>query len=74
MQLHGAKVVFQYCDKDFNMHCMHVHCTMWMNEITVTRVESGSDDPDNVGHLGHFFDVSSGSHSQTKLSGCDQDI
>ena len=27
-----------------------------------TRVESGSDDPDNVGHLGHFFDGSSGSH------------
>ena len=35
------------------------------------RVESGSDDPDNMGHLGHFFDGSSGSHPQTKLSGCD---
>ena len=38
------------------------------------RVESGSDDPDNVGHLGHFFEGSSGSHPQTKLSGCDPDI
>ena len=38
------------------------------------RVESGSDDPDNVGHLGHFFDGSSGSHPQTKLSGCDLDF
>ena len=34
-------------------------------------VESGSDDLDN---LGHFFDGSSGSHPQTKLSGCDLDI
>ena len=39
--------------------------------ILYRRVESGSDDPDNVGHLGHFFDGSSGSHPQTKLSGCD---
>ena len=38
------------------------------------RVESGSDDPDNVGHLGHFFDGSSGSHPQTELSGCDPDF
>ena len=38
------------------------------------RVESGSDDPDNVGHLGHFFDGSSRSHPQTKLSGCDPDF
>ena len=38
------------------------------------RVKSGSDDPDNVGHLGHFFEGSSGSHPQTKLSGCDPDI
>ena len=36
------------------------------------RIESGSDDPDNVGgHLCHFFDGSSGSHPQTKLSRCD---
>ena len=38
------------------------------------RVESGSDDPNNVDHLGHFFDGSSGSHPQTKLSGCDPDF
>ena len=38
------------------------------------RVESGLDDPDNVGHLGHFFDGSSGSHPQIKLSGCDPDF
>ena len=36
-----------------------------------SRVESGSDDPDNVGH---FYDGSSGSHLQTKLSGCDLDF
>ena len=40
----------------------------------LTRVESGSDDPDNVGHLGHFFEGSSGSHPQTNLSGCDPDF
>ena len=39
--------------------------------ITYNRVESGLDDPDN---LGHFFGESSGSHPQTKLSGCDLDI
>ena len=38
------------------------------------RVESGSDDPDNLCHLGHFFGGSSGSHLQTKLSGYDPDI
>ena len=26
------------------------------------RVESGSDDPDNLGHLGHFFGGLNGSH------------
>ena len=36
-----------------------------------SRVESGFDDPDN---LGHFFGGSSWSHLQTKLSGCDPDI
>ena len=35
------------------------------------RVESGLDDPDN---LGHFFGGSGGSHPQTTLSGCDLDI
>ena len=39
-----------------------------------TRVESGLDDPDNLGHLGHFFGGSSGSNPQTKLSGFDPDI
>ena len=38
------------------------------------RVESWLDDPDNLGHLGHFFGGSSGSHLQTNLSGCDPDI
>ena len=36
-----------------------------------TRVESGSDDPDYLGHLSHLFGGSSGSYPQTKLSGCD---
>ena len=44
------------------------------SNITVCiRVESGSDDLDNLGHLGHFFRGSSRSHAQTKLSGCDLD-
>ena len=38
------------------------------------RVESGLDDPDNLGHLGHFFGGSSGSYLQTRLFGCDRDI
>ena len=42
--------------------------------VTDIRVESGSDDPDNLGHLGHLFGGLSGSHLQTKLSGCDLDI
>ena len=37
--------------------------------VCVCRVESGSDDLDNLGHLGHFFGGSSG--FQIKLSGCD---
>ena len=37
-------------------------------------IESGSDDPDYLGHLGHCFGGSSGSHPQTKLSGCDLDF
>ena len=41
---------------------------------SISRVESGSDDPDNLGYLGHFFGGSSGSHPQTKLSECDPDI
>ena len=50
-----------------------VRTTNILNNDSI-RVESGSDDPDNVGHLGHFFDGSSGSHPQTKLSGCDPDF
>ena len=45
-----------------------------ISQVTHIRVESGSDDPDNLGHLGHLFGGSSGSHPQTKLSGCDPDI
>ena len=37
-------------------------------------VESGSDDPDYLGHLDHFIWWLSGSHSQNKLSGCDPDF
>ena len=40
----------------------------------IYRVESGLDDPDNPGYLGHFFDGPGGSHPQTKLSGCDPDF
>ena len=38
------------------------------------RVESESGDPDYLGHLGHFFCGSSGSHSQTKFTGCNPDF
>ena len=38
------------------------------------RVEGGSDNLDYLGHLGHFFGESSGSHPQTKLSGFDPDF
>ena len=50
------------CLMKSSVKCMHG----WL-----IRVESGLDDPDNVGH---FFDGSSGSHPQTKLSGCDPDF
>ena len=42
--------------------------------VECSRVESGSDDPDYLGHLGYFFGRSSGSHPQTNLSGCDPDF
>ena len=38
------------------------------------RVESGSDDSDNLRHLGDFFGGLSGFHPQTKLSGCEPGI
>ena len=44
-----------------------------MNVTILSRVESGLDDPDSLGHLDHFFGGSSGSHLQIKLSGCDPD-
>ena len=48
---------------------MSLKATLYVNEHIVLvmyyRVESGSDDPDNLGHLGHFFGGSSGSHPQT---------
>ena len=31
------------------------------------RIESGLDDPDNLGHLDRFFGGSSGSHPQNYL-------
>ena len=37
-------------------------------------ITSGSNNPGNVGHLGHFFGGSGRSHPQTKLSECDPDI
>ena len=38
------------------------------------QVESGSDDPDNLGYLSHFFDGWNRSYPQTKLTGCDPDF
>ena len=37
-----------------------------------TRAKNGSNDPGYI-CMGHFFDMSSGSHLQTKMSGCDLD-
>ena len=51
-----------------------VDITLILGYILYIRVESGSDDPDNLGHLDHFFSGTSGSHPQTKLSGSDPDI
>ena len=45
------------------------NCSLACRVCIAIRVESGLDDPDNLGHLGHFFGGSSGSHPQTKLSG-----
>ena len=46
-----------------------------MKKYHPCQVEKGSDDPDSLGHaLGLLFGGSSGSHPQTKLSGCDLDI
>ena len=40
-----------------------------------SMVESGSDDPDNLGHLGHFLVSQVGLiYKLAKLSGCDPDI
>ena len=41
-------------------------CNLWNG--------TGLDDPDNLGHLGHFFSGSSGCHPQTKVSGCDLEL
>ena len=51
-----------------------IHTVGTVMYMLPSRVESGSDDPDYLGHLGHFFGGSSGSHPQTKLSGCDPDF
>ena len=63
--------------ENFKMHVSKILCSeVIANGITtiIIRVESGLDDPDNLGHLSHFFGGSSGSHLQTKLSGCGPDI
>ena len=43
---------------------MHVYChnTLIKHTVLHSRVESGLDDPDNLGHLGHFFEGQVGSH------------
>ena len=54
--------------------CLIVLLVILTNIAVQNRVESGSDDPDNLDQLGHFSGGSSGSHLQTKLSGRDSDI
>ena len=53
---------------------MYIIIVYHNEQLMYIRVESGSDDPDYLGHLGHLFGGSSGSHPQTKLSGCDPDF
>ena len=45
----------------------HLECSLGQWVKWVIRFESGSDDLDNLGHLGHVFDGSSWSHPQTKF-------
>ena len=58
---------------DFNAMILY-HFSIYFLQTLETRVESGSDDLDYLGHFGHFFGGSSRSHPQTKLSGCDPDF
>ena len=49
--------------------CTSSNVDIWVYQLgdpqyVATRVESGSDDPDNLGNLGHFLGGSSGSHPQ----------
>ena len=50
----------QACIKQISYGCVLTY-TMPGLKVDV-RVESGPDDPDNLGHLGHLFGGSSGSH------------
>ena len=63
----------QRISKDVIRTWSDIEKSHWFSSL-VCRVESGSDDPNYLGHLGHFFDGSSGSHPQIKLSECDQDF
>ena len=60
------------------MFCHYFNIVIGCENVKVhrrsRRVESGLDDLDNLGHLCRFFGRSSGSHPQTKLSGCNLDI
>ena len=51
-----------------------IDCVIRNQHTLFIRVQSGLDDPDYLGHLGQFFGGLSGSHPQTKLSGCDSDF
>ena len=51
---------FLYTCMEFAKISVSVTKILDYDGIFSVRVESGSDDPDNVGHLGHFFDGSSG--------------
>ena len=69
-----------YCKRKFVYSyiatCIQKQDWSWMLQYQnmYSRVESASDDPDNLDHQGHLFEGSSGSHPQTKLSGYDLDI
>ena len=41
---------------------IYVYVYVTITAVVTIGVESGLDDPDNLGHLSHFFRESSGSH------------
>ena len=67
-------ILFVIYINDLSSSIIYSNLFKFADDIKYSRVESGSDDPDYLGYLGHFLGGSSGSHPQTDLSGCDPDF